>query len=435
MKLIALFLLSSLCCCNAAVAMAGQPAALSLTDCLRLARNTSPVVGEAEASLQASRADLQSANKDLLPTLTAGYTYQRQFDNAFSSFIPGLSENYFAYNLQVEQPLYKGDSLRTAVNIARRQVASSDLARAGKINDLFLNVNQAYYNHLKNLKLRQVAEQAVERLQSHLKDSRAFHEAGLIPKNDLLQSEVQLSQGQLDLLQAENAVQVSLASLNLLIGRPAIEPLTLVDLDSEAKPYTPDWQEVLKSALAARPEIRQAETQVEISDLDKVLADAPYLPSVSVSASYQKQGNDFFARNYDFPPSEVKQAQASLSWRFWSWGQNNDRAAAAVARKLAAQKRVAQLKDSVTLQARQAFLALDQTRKNIEVTKAAVQQAEENYRINEARYQAQLNTSTQVLDAQTLLTRANANYYSALYDYAFARAKIDWVSGKGQQFH
>ncbi len=169
--------------------------------------------------------------------------------------------------------------------------------------------------------------------------------------------------------------------------------------------------------------------------MDRILADAPYLPSVSVSASYLKQGNDVFARNYDFPPSEVKQAQASLSWRFWSWGQNDDRVAAAVARKLAAEKRVAQLQDSITLQAREAYLALDRARKNIDVTQAAVQQAEENYRINEARYQAQLNTSTQVLDAQTLLTRANANYYSALYDYALARAKIDWVIASSQEMH
>lgn len=435
MKCIASFFLvfiSFICFGGSAVA-AGQDTPLSLKDCLELASNASPVVGEAEASLRASQADLQSANKDLLPTLSAGYTYQRQFDNSFASFYPSVSENYFSYNLQVEQPVYRGNSLTTSIAIAKRQVASSSLARAGKMNDLFLNVNQAFYNHLKNRKLQAVAAQAVERLQSHLKDSKAFFEAGLIPKNDLLQSEVQLSQGQLDSLQAENAVQFSAATLNLLLGRTATEPVSLVDRTDEAKPFGQDWQQVLEAALSSRPEIRQARTEVEISDMDKVLAAAPYLPSVSVSASYLKQGNDVFARNYDMSSSEVKQAQASVSWRFWSWRQNDDRAAAAMARKLAAEKRVAQLEDSITLQARNAYLALDRARKNIDVSRSAVQQAEENYRINEARYQAQLNTSTQVLDAQTLLTRANANYFSALYDYAYARAKIDWVIGGSKQ--
>ncbi len=166
-----------------------------------MARNTSPVIAEADASLQASRADLQSADKDLFPTLSAGYTYQRQFDNSFSTFLSITQRKLFllqpaggAAAIQGQFPAHFGGHRQTAGRLLQ-------VSRAGRMNDLFLNVNQAYFNHLRNLKLQDVAGQALERLQSHLKDSRAFFEAGLIPKNDLLQSEVQLSQGQLDLLE------------------------------------------------------------------------------------------------------------------------------------------------------------------------------------------------------------------------------------------
>jgi outer membrane protein TolC len=53
-----------------------------------------------------------------------------------------------------------------------------------------------------------------------------------------------------------------------------------------------------------------------------------------------------------------------------------------------------------------------------------VSQAEENFRINEERYKGQVATSTDVLDALTLLTQARTNYYSALSDYNVAKARL-----------
>jgi len=399
----------------------------SLEECVAIALTQAPSIKFAEAGQQASKAELNSAHKDLLPVFSAGYTYNRQFYEG-SPFFP-VDDNYFAYSLQIEQPLYKGRSLVTGVRIGELQLQSSELSFTSSINDLVLQVKQAYFNHLKDLKLEEVARQAIVQLQSHLKDSQAFYEAGLIPKNDMLQSEVQLSQGQLDYLQAQNASELSRASLNLLMGRAATEELLLRDY-TVTEPLQVEWDFLLTQALSQRPELIAARTAVDIAEKDKVLVKAPYLPDVSVSASYLKQGYDFFAENYEAQSNEIKQAQLNLNWRFWSWGQKNDQMAAASARKLQAEKQLAQLVDTVTLQARDAYLNLQRAWKNIEATLAAVGQAEENFRINNARYQTQLNTSTQVLDAQNLLSRARANYYSSIYDYAYATARIDWVTGK-----
>ncbi|MDY7037322.1 MAG: TolC family protein, partial [Thermodesulfobacteriota bacterium] len=60
----------------------------------------------------------------------------------------------------------------------------------------------------------------------------------------------------------------------------------------------------------------------------------------------------------------------------------------------------------------------------------AVEQAEENLRVSQERYKAQVTTSTEVLDAQTLLTQARTNYYNALYDHNLAKAKL--LRAKGE---
>jgi len=72
---------------------------------------------------------------------------------------------------------------------------------------------------------------------------------------------------------------------------------------------------------------------------------------------------------------------------------------------------------------------LDSAEKNIPTTRKAVEQGEENLRVSQERYKAQVATSTEVLDAQTLLTEARMNYYTALYVHNMARAHLQRALG------
>jgi outer membrane protein TolC len=63
-------------------------------------------------------------------------------------------------------------------------------------------------------------------------------------------------------------------------------------------------------------------------------------------------------------------------------------------------------------------------RERIAVTEQSITQSEENLRINRDRYQEQVGTATEVLDAQTLLTQARTDYYRAIYDYQIAAARL-----------
>ena len=58
-----------------------------------------------------------------------------------------------------------------------------------------------------------------------------------------------------------------------------------------------------------------------------------------------------------------------------------------------------------------------------------MEQAKENYRINEERYKEQVATSTDVLDAQTRLTRAQSNYFNTLSVFNIAKAALDRAMG------
>ena len=88
------------------------------------------------------------------------------------------------------------------------------------------------------------------------------------------------------------------------------------------------------------------------------------------------------------------------------------------------------LKESIRLEYQVAANDARVFAEQIKVTEKAVQQGEENLRINKDRYQAQVGTATDVIDAQTLLTQVKTGYYHAFYDYQIAVARVKKALGE-----
>ena len=295
-------------------------------------------------------------------------------------------------------------------------------------NDIILAVHESYYNLLKTRKFEEVARQSLEERKAHLKDSKAFYKAGLIPKNDMLQSEVQLAGAEIELIRALNLSTMALARLNTLLRRPVEMEIQVEDV-LKYEPSELSWEVSVEEAKKFRPELKQSDISIEQADKNIILTRAPYLPAVSVSANYLKQGDNLLAGEYPLGPNEVKTAEATLEWRFWAWGQRKDEVAVAKYNMKKAQENQVELLDNIILQVREAFVDIKESEYNIGVTEKAIEQAEEDYRINQSRYQAQLSTTTNVLDAQTRLTRARINYFNALYNYKISLMRLAWATG------
>jgi len=406
--------------CGAGVARADD-SLLSLTDCVTLALARSPGVAAAKAGWQQREAELQAARKALYPSLSFQYDYADQTGSA-------LTDSTYSSAFTVEQPLYKGRALLTNIDLGALAVNDAALARRKARDSLILKVHEAYYGLLSAQRLAGEAEQALLRLKAHLNDAKSFFEAEVIPRNDLLQSEVEEAQGEQDLLAARNQTSLATAKLNLLLRRPVDTPLGLEDC-LVYEPRAVAWDTLLQKALANRPELSRQRLASEQAEKRITLARADSLPTVTLSASYEKAGGDFLVASPAYGPTEVKTAQVTARWKFWTWGQGDDKVAAARYLYRQSQEAESEAADAVTLEVRQAYLSLVEAEKNIGVTKKAIVSAEENYRINEERYRVQLNTSTEVLDAQSLLTRARTNYFVALHKYNLALATLDWATG------
>ncbi|HBF42551.1 MAG TPA: transporter, partial [Desulfobacteraceae bacterium] len=90
-----------------------------------------------------------------------------------------------------------------------------------------------------------------------------------------------------------------------------------------------------------------------------------------------------------------------------------------------------EIKDNIRLEVKNSYLYLRDVEKYIHVTRTAIVQAEENFRMNEERYKQQVATSTNLLDAQTLLTQAKSSYFNSLSEYNIAKARLERTMGVG----
>ena len=96
-------------------------------------------------------------------------------------------------------------------------------------------------------------------------------------------------------------------------------------------------------------------------------------------------------------------------------------------KKLQEQKK--KMIDDIRYEVKRSFLGLKDAIEKLEVAKNALQQAEENVRFYRVKYNNGVATSTDVLEAISLQTRAQTNYYSANYELKRSYAKLMYSMG------
>ncbi len=375
------------------------------------------------------------ARSEFLPKLSTSYGYTRQSEQSvMRPAIPGFgnialsSQDNYQWKGTVSQPLFTGFSLISSYDLAKLGIDQSKMEYELERLNLALKVKESYFNILIADKSVEVAEKDVESRGSNVSVARSFHKVGMIPVNDLLKAEVELANSKQNLINARNASRLTRAAFNIVLSKPVNAPVEVEDI-LIYKPEHGNFQAYVETAFLTRPEIKIIEINILQTDQQIRLARSGIYPEISLSYDYIKEGDDPDVSGSPFHDSSRWEAMAVCKWTFWEWGKTHY----SVREKESLKKELIQtrmsLEDNIRLDLKDAMLALETAEKNIPTTKKAVEQSEENLRVNNERYKAQVTTITEVLDAQTLLTQARVNYYKALYSHNLAKARLQRALG------
>jgi outer membrane protein TolC len=383
-----------------------------------------------QENVAAAEANKKKQFAEFLPKLSANYTYTRLDEDKayFTDFVIAPQDQY-QFVGTFTQPIFSGFSILTQYDISALGLDIATLLERETRRNLIFEVKKAYFQLLQKEKLEKVAQQAVVQLTAQAKVSKNFYEVGMVPKSDFLQSEVELANAEQDLVVEQNNVMLAKSRFNTLIGRPVDAPVTIEDvLAYEA--FTQAYEECLETAIQQRTEMRIADLEVATAEKEVKLTKTDYYPSIDVKANYYKRGDDpeldggegiLFEEEWDIV--------ASASWTFWEWGKTRYGVKEKLSRLSQARLNRVQVEDNIRQEVKEAYLTVKAAENAILTVQKAVEQARENFRMNEERYKEQVATSTDVLDAQTLLTQTQTKYFNALSAFNISKGGLNRAMG------
>jgi outer membrane protein len=426
---------------NAGSAIAADTLAVSLEESVRIAHESNKDLIVAREKNTEARARLAETETAFLPSVTGSAGYTRldvapyistaRFGRlAASGMLPseiaiGLRDNYSAA-LRLHQPLFAGGRIAKTRDIARLagRAAAADLE--GSARELAFEVKRSYFSCVKAANAEGVAMESVNRLEAHLEDIEAMRTAGLAADNDVLKTRVYLSDAKLALMKARHAVRLARTSFCNVVGLPLASEIRFTSDAEPGPPITLDLETAVETGLRKREELRSIEYRTRMTEKELEIARNGYLPEVS-----------FFANlNYLYPNREYEPDFYS-SWSMgivaqmnvFDWGRTVHQARQSRSRLRQIETAEEGIRDAITLDVTAAYLAAVEAWNEIQAASESLAEAEENYRVTEARFEEGLAANTELLDAQVLLTGARSNRSNALSDYAIARADLARATG------
>jgi outer membrane protein TolC len=397
---------------------------MTLDKCIELALGNNPQINSAFHDILASDARIKQVWSNYFPQVSwqTGYTKikQLQLSDALGR---NLTFNYYILGqVTLQQMLYDFGVTQNQATIKRLDYEAYKTTLGATVNDVIYQTKDAYYNLLYAFENKKVAQDTVDKFEMFYNQAKAFYEIGMNPKVDVTIAEVNLSNAKLQLIQADNAVNLAVARLNNVMGIPFIDKYNVQER-LKYQPVDVTFAQSVEIAREARPELKLAELKVESAKQTLKLVKKSYFPTLSVEGQYQIGGKSWtsnygynFGGYLNFPTvngmlikNEIKEARYLYD------------------------KEIANAKNTqntIYLEIQNAFLTLEEKKNQMPVAMLNVKQAKENYELSYGRYRVGEANPTELKDAQIAYQQAQLNYYNALYQYNSAKAALEKAIGK-----
>lgn len=375
--------------------------------------------------IKATEATKKAQRTYFFPTLSATYQYKRIDEGNLLN-----PENEYTFVASFTQPIFTGFSLLRQYNIAGLGLDAAKNEERLVRQDIIFAAKNIYFELLRTQKLLKIAKETITQISSQKEVAENYYQVGMTPLNDLLQAQVELANAKQEQIIAKNNMENTESDFNTLLRRPIDAPVAIEDI-LDYSPFEKDLDYCFAEAEKNRLEITIADLNVEIGEKELQLARKDYYPSVNLQGEYFQMGTEPDVNGGEgiFDPDGWR-IMAVATWNFWEWGRTYYGVDEKVSRLSQAKLRKKEILDNIQKEVKKTYLRTKEAEKAIITIETAIEQAKENYRINEERFKEQMATSTDLLIAQTLLSRTMTNYYNALYAFQIAKAALYRAMGQ-----
>lgn len=402
---------------------------LTLPEALQEALAHSPVLRQYRSRFREAGFRVDEAAAGGLPqiSLDAGYTYLDPTLNFNSPAgpMPIVVNNNWQVGVQLRQALLTFGRLEWAAEAAQLAQEAAREEYRQQVEDLLARVSQAFLEYAWRQDEVRVAAERLEARRAHLRDVEKMYEAGTVANYDRLATLSAEAEAEQRLLAAQHRVELAKARLQVLLGRSVDQPLA-ISLAGVAEPPAEDRAVGVERAFARRPELAALGKAVEAARARVSLAESQGAPTVGLETGYVRRTATAFQTDWQW------QAGVGLHVPLFDGGATAARAAQAREASVQLEEMLAGVRQQVTLDVEEAWLDLDEARRQVAVAKSHLDVATEAERVAQLRYRVGVSTNLELLEAQTSLAQARSGWSEA--GFRLRSAWVRWVQATSGDF-
>lgn len=402
---------------------------LGLAEALALAdeRNETPRI--ARARVDRARAQRLEAYSALLPTLTGLGTYTRRANEAARDvggqrvIIQQLNALQASLSAQLTVLDPAGIALLRAAehSIHSERLLADELRRA-----MAFEVAEAFFTVLAAEQLREAAGQRKSAAEAVVQDASVRQKAGLVTKNALTRSELELASAALILTQAENGVRTSRLGLGFLIDDSAERPLVPPPPAVTAPLASGEASALIAAAQAERQDLGALEARARAREVQAHEPWLRHLPRLGAGATARATNEAGLVGN-----TVDWNVTATLTWVIFDGGLRYAQAAARVTERDEARLSADALRRQIGLELRSALATLETAKASARQADVRVRVATQNAEETRQRFAAGLATALENVDAAVSEFDARAElvrqgFLERIAELALVRARGHW---------
>lgn len=409
---------------------------ITLSEAVQLVKENNREIKISQQEFLESRGDYRQTNSIFLPNVVISHTGMTT-TNPLMAFGSKLNQeivtqsdfnpdflnnperiNNFATKIEVEQPLINVDGIYQR-KAAKKKMDATALQTDRTIEHMVLEVEKAYMQ-------LQLAHQAVTVLESAQKAALANQKLandsskqGYLQRSDVLSVEIRVSEVNNQLQYAKSNVINASDYLAYLLG----EPVNTIFEPTDPLEVTVSVQGNFETVSKDRADIRAMELATEaygeMLQADKM----SFLPRLNAFGSYELYDDEIFAGD----------ASGYLAGIQLKWDLFEDYKRFGKLQKSKATYEKARLEyDSYVskseMERNRASRAVKDAENKLNLTRLALEQAEESLRIRSNRFEQGLEKTSDLLTAEAQFSQKQLEYAQTIFEYNYAQAQLDFLN-------
>lgn len=351
---------------------------------------------------------------------------------------PGTNGFSFAgversYNVRIEatQVLFAGGRIVSQIRSADFTRDASYYSFRNIVDQVVSTTRTQFYAILLDRALVGVQQESIKLLQSQLQDQQNRFDAGTVPRFNVLQAQVALTNQYPILITAQNNYRIAQLQLAKTLGLD-FNPLRGDSAPLEAVgelifvPRRLPLAKAIELAKERRPFLKQQKALM-LSDAEQVrVARSGYFPQINATAASAMVSSAFSDNIRNVSSGYI--FGVTGTWAVWDWGATYGAVKQTKALLYQAQVTYDDAARQVELEVQQQYSNVKQSAELVHATEESVGQAEEALRLATARLSAGAGTQLEVLNSRTELTLAQSNRLQALYNYNASVSEFERVA-------